>query len=400
MSEGSSIGLLELQEEIGAALEKTLQRSYWIRAEISEIKHQSVGHCYLELVDKRDGENSISARAQAIIWSSTYRMLRPYFVTTSGEELSRGMMILVKAQVQYTPLYGLSLIISDIDPSFTVGEQELKRQKTIQRLREEGMFDMNNTLELAPLPGRIAVISSENAAGYRDFIMHLHNNEYGFAFKTELFSSSMQGALAPTEIISALDKVAERASEFDVLVIVRGGGSVQDLSCFDDYELAANIAQFPLPVITGIGHDHDVHVADMVAFEGLKTPTAVADFIIEIFAAEEQRLSYLLQRLNLAVRERNIEEMASIERLETKIASRARERFASAMHRVDLLQQRITSRNPITLLENGYAIPLFNGERISSVEKAKEGSRLTLLMADGKIDCIIDKISKYEEERG
>ena len=165
MREGSSIGLLELQEEIGGALERALQRSYWIRAEISEIKHQSTGHCYLELVEKRPGEEGISARAQAIIWSSTYRILRPYFSTTTGEELTRGMMILIKAQVQYTPLYGLSLIISDIDPSYTVGEQELKRQKTIQRLRDEGMFDMNSTLELACLPGRIAVVSSEGAAG-------------------------------------------------------------------------------------------------------------------------------------------------------------------------------------------------------------------------------------------
>ena len=399
MREGSSIGLLELQEEIGGALERALQRSYWIRAEISEIKHQSTGHCYLELVEKRPGEEGISARAQAIIWSSTYRILRPYFSTTTGEELTRGMMILIKAQVQYTPLYGLSLIISDIDPSYTVGEQELKRQKTIQRLRDEGMFDMNSTLELADLPGRIAVVSSEGAAGYRDFIKHLHNNDYGFKFTAELFSSSMQGVSASAEIISALERVALRADEFDLVVIVRGGGSVQDLSCFDDYELAANIAQFPLPVITGIGHDHDVHVADMVAFAGLKTPTAVADFIIDIFASEEQRLSYLIQRLNLSVRGRNAEETALIDKIEAKIISKARERITAEYHKVELFIQRINSGNPLLLLERGYAIPAFNNRRINSVKGLKEDDSIRIILADGIVESKIVKIYKYEEEK-
>lgn len=399
MREGSSIGLLELQEEIGGALERALQRSYWIRAEISEIKHQSTGHCYLELVEKRPGEEGISARAQAIIWSSTYRILRPYFSTTTGEELTRGMMILIKAQVQYTPLYGLSLIISDIDPSYTVGEQELKRQKTIQRLRDEGMFDMNSTLELADLPGRIAVVSSEGAAGYRDFIKHLHNNDYGFKFTAELFSSSMQGVAASAEIIAALERVALRADEFDLVVIVRGGGSVQDLSCFDDYELAANIAQFPLPVITGIGHDHDVHVADMVAFAGLKTPTAVADFIIDIFASEEQRLSYLIQRLNLAVRGRNAEETALIDKIEAKIISKARERITAEYHKVELFIQRINLGNPLLLLERGYAIPAFNNRRINSVKGLKEDDSIRIILADGIVESKIVKIYKYEEEK-
>lgn len=399
MREGSSIGLLELQEEIGKALESALQRSYWIRAEISEIKQQSTGHCYLELVEKKQGEDSISARAQAIIWSSIFRMLRPYFTTTTGEELSRGMMILVKAQVQYTPLYGLSLIISDIDPSYTVGEQELKRQKTIHRLREEGMFDMNSTLELACLPGRIAVVSSEGAAGYRDFMMHLHNNDYGFRFTTELFSSSVQGIAASSEIISALERVALRAEEFDLVAIVRGGGSVQDLSCFDDYELAANIAQFPLPVVTGIGHDHDVHVADMVAFAGLKTPTAVADFIIEIFASEEQRLAYLVQRLNLALRGRVAEETAKIDKVETKIISKARERITAEFHKTELLLQRINSGNPLLLLERGYAIPVINDKRVNSVKGLFGDESIRIILADGIVESKIVKILKYEEEK-
>lgn len=398
MREGSSIGLLELQEEIRERLERGLERSYWVRAEISDIKQQSTGHCYMELVDRRDGEEGISARAQAIMWSSTFRMIRPYFFTTTGEELSRGMKILVKAQVQYSALYGLSLIISDIDPSYTVGEQEILRQKTINRLREEGMFEMNSTLELTVLPSRIAVISSDSAAGYRDFINHLHRNEFGFVFKTELFPAAMQGSSAPEEIILSLEKIAERAGEFDLVAIVRGGGSVQDLSCFDDYDLAANIAQFPLPVVTGIGHDHDFHVADMVSFQGLKTPTAVADFIIEIFASEEQQLSYLLQRLNMAISNRSSVETTLVERIEARIFSRAIERVTSGVHKIEMLEQRIRSGNPLVLLEKGYAIPLIEGERVRSVKGVKRGDKITLVLADGRLDCLIEKTDKYEEE--
>ncbi|MDD3272991.1 MAG: exodeoxyribonuclease VII large subunit [Bacteroidales bacterium] len=270
----------------------------------------------------------------------------------------------------------------------------MQRQRTIMRLKEEGMFEMNSTLELPALPSKIAIISSENAAGYRDFIKHLHNNEYGFNFQTQLFSSLMQGATAPQEIISSLEKIAERADEFDLVVIVRGGGSVQDLSCFDDYELAANIAQFPIPVLTGIGHDHDFHIADMVAFQGLKTPTATADFIIEIFASEEQHLSYILQRLNLAIRNRSADELAVIDRIESKVHSRAIERISKEGYKVELLVQRIKSGNPLTLLDKGYAVPLLNGKRIKSVESLAEGGDLILIMADGKIECKVEKISK------
>lgn len=398
MREGSSVGLLELQEGIRGLLETGLERSYWVRAEISDIKQQSVGHCYLELVERREDDEGVSARAQAIIWASSFRMIRPYFYSSTGSELSRGMQILVRAQVQYSPLYGLSLIISDIDPSYTVGEQELQRQKTIKRLKEEGMFEMNSTIELTALPSRIAVISSESAAGFRDFMNHLHKNEYGFCFNTELFKSSMQGASAPGEIISALDQIAKRCDEFDMVVIIRGGGSVQDLSCFDDYELSANIAQFPLPVITGIGHDHDVHIADLVAWRGLKTPTAVADFIIEMFSAEEQQLAYLLQRLSMAIRERGAEELSALEKLEMKIYSGAKERLASEIYRVDLLSQKAESGNPLTLLRRGYAVPVVKGERINSVDGIEEGGMIKIIMADGEVECKIEKIKRYEDK--
>ena len=389
-----SITLLELQEEIKSSLEARLERSYWIRGEISEIKFQSTGHCYMDLVCRREGESGVSARAQAIVWSSVFRMLRPYFETTTGQELARGMQILIQVQVQYSPLYGLSLVVSDIDPSFTVGEQELRRQETIKRLREEGMFDMNSTLELTFLPRRIAVISSPQAAGYRDFMKHLEENEYGFSFKTELFQASMQGSSAPSEIIMAMDAVASRAEEFDMLVIVRGGGSVQDLICFDDYELAANIAQFPLPVITGIGHDHDIHVADMVSHTMVKTPTAAADFIIELFAGEEQQLLYLLQRLQLSVQARIAAENSRIELLRRDIFTKASERFRTEEHRLDIMQHRLRSGNPLSLLEKGYSVTLSHGKRVSSVLEIEEGMSVRIVLSDGTLDCKVETRTK------
>jgi exodeoxyribonuclease VII large subunit len=208
----------------------------------------------------------------------------------------------------------------------------------------------------------------------------------------------MQGASAPGEIISALDQIAKRCDEFDMVVIIRGGGSVQDLSCFDDYELSANIAQFPLPVITGIGHDHDVHIADLVAWRGLKTPTAVAGFIIEMFSAEEQQLAYLLQRLSMAIRERGAEELSALEKLEMKIYSGAKERLASEIYRVDLLSQKAESGNPLTLLRRGYAVPVVKGKRINSVDGIEEGGMIKIIMADGEVECKIEKIKRYEDK--
>ena len=388
----SSITLLELQEKIKDSIESRLEKKYWVRGEISEINYQSNGHCYLDLVERKADENQISARCQAIIWATLFRMIRPFFESTTGQQLSKGMQVLVLAQVQYSPLYGLSLIVSDIDPSYTVGEQELERQRTIARLREEGMFDMNSTLELTPLPRNLAIISSETAAGYRDFIKHIHHNDYGFKFITELFPAPMQGNYASAGIVEAMDKVAARAAEFDMLLIIRGGGSVQDLICFDDYELAANIAQFPIPVLTGIGHDHDFHIADMVAHKSVKTPTAAADFLIDIFAVEEQQVSYLSSRLSSAIQTRVIIETNRLENYKRNILNGYRSNINNNIHRLDLLQQRVLSNNPLTLLKKGYSITLCKGKRVYSM-----GDDVKVFMAGGILNCNIDSID-YEKE--
>lgn len=393
----SSITLLELQEKIRDSIESRLEKKYWVRGEISEINYQSNGHCYMDLIDRKADESQISARCQAIIWSTLFRMLRPFFESTTGQQLSKGMQVLVHAQVQYSPLYGLSLIISDIDPSYTVGEQELERQRTIARLREEGMFDMNSTLELTPLPRNLAIISSETAAGYRDFINHLHQNDYGFKFITELFPAPVQGNSASAGIIEAMDKVAARAGEFDMLLIIRGGGSVQDLICFDDYELAANIAQFPIPVLTGIGHDHDFHIADMVAHKSVKTPTAAADFLIDIFAAEEQQVAYLSGRLFSAIETRVIIETNRLENYKRNLMEGYRSNINNSMHRLDMLQQRILSNNPLTLLKKGYSITLCNGKRVYSVNDVNRGDNVKVLMDKGILNCNIESVN-YEKE--
>ncbi len=386
------ISLLELLERIKGTIEKQINTQLWIKAEISDIKNHSAGHCYLELVDTGENNGEVEGRAQGIIWSSVYKILRPYFETTTGYQLARGMHILVKAQVQFSTLYGLSLIISDINPSFTIGEIEIERQKNILRLKQEGMFEMNKELELPKLPRRFAVISSESAAGYLDFIKHLHENEYGFKFYTKLFEAPMQGENAPSGIISAMDEVANTGNYFDALIILRGGGSQQDLRCFDDYELATNIAQFPLPVITGIGHEQDFHIADMVANTSLKTPTAIANFIIDIFSSEETYIASVAARLSLSLRTRIASEENQLSRASDSIFNLCKGRLNLETYKINLLEQNIKLNNPLSLLEKGYSLVLKNGVKIKNASELREGDDIELIMQKGTIECLVKSV--------
>lgn len=282
--------LSELNEQIKGALLNAFPGAVWVVAEVSELKENRSGHCYLELVEK-EGDN-IMARSRATIWSYTYRMLKPYFETTTGQFFSQGIKVLVQATVEYHPAFGLSLNIKDIDPTYTVGDMALQRKEIIDRLQKEGVFDMNRELELPLVPQKIAVISSATAAGYQDFMDQLENNEFGFKFYTHLFEAYMQGAEAVHSIIQALELIFQYEDFFDAVVIIRGGGATADLSSFDNYELAINITQFPLPVITGIGHEKDDTIIDLVAHTRLKTPTAVAEFLIN---GMERFYSHLLE---------------------------------------------------------------------------------------------------------
>lgn len=284
------VTLTELQLIIRDSLYMALPDIYWVIAEISEIKENSSGHCYLELIEKQPDEKNVRARIKAIIWNNRYRFLKAFFENITGESLREGLKILIKTKVEYHELYGLSLIISDIDPAFTIGEMAMKRQLVIKKLEDEGVFSMNKELPFPAFPQRVAVISSKNAAGYTDFISQLKNNSFGYSFYTALIETSLQGTETELSVIRALDRVADKYNLFDIVVIIRGGGSQSDLSWFDSYNIAYHVTQFPLPVITGIGHDKDVTITDLVASRSLKTPTAVADFLVESMATSESNI--------------------------------------------------------------------------------------------------------------
>jgi exodeoxyribonuclease VII large subunit len=293
--------LFELNQWIKDALDSAIPDTVWVVAEISELKENRNGHCYLELVEKEG--NEITARARATIWSYTFRILKPYFETTTGQFFTFGLKVLVQVSVEYHPAYGLSLNIKDIDPAYTIGDMALQRKEIIERLQNEGVFEMNKELELPLVPQKIAVISSKTAAGYQDFMNQLENNPMGIKFYTHLFEAYMQGADAVPTIISALDRIFEYEEFFDAVAIIRGGGATADLSSFDSYDLAFHVTQFPLPVVTGIGHEKDDTIIDLVAHTRMKTPTAVAEFFISGAERFYERLTGLEEEVVQLVRE-------------------------------------------------------------------------------------------------
>ncbi len=282
------LSLYDLNKTIAEVLAKNLEPSYWVVAEIGEMRTNQNGHCYLELVEKE--ENQIKAKTRATIWSYTYRNLSVWFQGITGQSLNAGMKILFNATIQYHEIYGFSLNIRDIDAQYTLGERAKKRQEIIEQLQNDGVFDMNRQLDLPIAPQHIAVISSETAAGFGDFMDQLSKNEFGYQLHVELFNSIMQGEKAEASIIASMHQIFERIDDFDLLVIIRGGGASLDLDCFDSYELGSHVAQFPIPVITGIGHERDETITDMVAHTKMKTPTAVAEFIISGIKTFEMEL--------------------------------------------------------------------------------------------------------------
>ena len=301
------LSLFELNNLIKEKLEKNLETSYWVVAEIGELRVHSKGHCYLELIEKQD--RFITAKIKATIWSYQYKNLSKWFENITHTPLQVGLRILVNASVQFHEVYGQSLNIKDIDPNFTLGERARRKQEVIQQLRDEGIFDRNKAIPLPRVPQRIAIISSETAAGYGDFIDQLTQNKRNFRFIAQLFPALMQGDKAVASIIEALQEAASHQDAFDALVIIRGGGAQTDLDCFDQYELATHIARFPLPVIVGIGHERDETIVDLVANTSLKTPTAVAEFLIngmEHFDDLLQEQAYRIEReLTKIVRDEN-----------------------------------------------------------------------------------------------
>lgn len=377
--------LHQLLSGVREALDESFPVSVWVKGEVQSLSVNRSGHCYIDLIEKNVLTGALMAQARAIIWSNRYRSLAVRFAAETGRSLEAGISILARVSVNCSELYGLSLVIEDIDPSFTAGEAFLERQRTIDRLTREGMMDLNSRLSMAALPRRLAVVSASTAAGYGDFMDHLHNNPYGFRFLSELFAAPMQGSDAPAGIMDALAAVSSRESDFDAVLILRGGGSVTDLACFDDYDLALAIAQFPLPVLTAIGHERDVHVADMVAFEHLKTPTALADWFVDIFAQEDFLVQNLAGRLSLAVRTKGGIQMALLERMTSRIRSAVALKVAGQSRRVELLEYRVQALNPAAILAKGFTLTLRDGRRVTSAGQLQKGDVLTTIFPDGKV---------------
>lgn len=380
------IDLFEFQTKLKEGVECLFPSRIWVRAEVSAVKARSGGHCYLEL--SQSDAQGLVAKANAIIWASRYRFIAPYFQSVTGSPISEGMVILVEVQVNYSQLYGFSLIINDIDPEYSLGLKELERQRTIERLGKEGLLELQKELSFPLLPYDLAVISADDAAGYRDFMRHLDENPYGFRVNVELYPALMQGAECPASIIAALDAVLDCGKEYDAVLILRGGGAKLDLACYDDYGLAAVIAQYPLPVLTAIGHDQDFHVCDMVAYGYVKTPTALADFILGMYEDEDERLSSISTRLRLAASNRLSGAENALQMLRSRIRGAFVLKIAAMESAVKVLETRILSADPRRMMERGYALAVDpEGRVMKGISGRRKGDKVSMMFADGVLDC-------------
>ncbi len=385
------LDLFEFQSKLKEGIECLFPSRLWVKAEVSAVKARNGGHCYMEL--SQSNENGLTAKANAIIWSSKYRFIAPYFESVTGSPISEGMVILAEVQVNYSQLYGFSLIINDIDPEYSIGRKELERQKTIERLAKEGLLELQKELRLPVLPYNLAVISAEDAAGYRDFIRHIDENPYGFKVNMELYPALMQGADCPQSVTAALDAVMESGIEYDAVLILRGGGAKLDLACFDDYDMAAVIAQFPLPVLTAIGHDQDFHVCDMVAHEYVKTPTALADFILGMYEDEDARISSFETRMRMALNGKISTAESRLTMLRNRIMNSFSMKLTTMEAGLKVLEARISAADPRRILERGYALALDgNGVVMKSAKGRAKGDRVSVMFADGRLDCIVDDV--------
>ena len=385
------IDLFELQSRLKQGIESLFPKRVWIKAEVSAVKARSGGHCYLEL--SQSDARGLVAKASAIIWSSKFRFIAPYFESVTGSPIREGMVILAEVQVNYSELYGLSLIINDVDPEYSLGLKELERQRTIARLQKEGLMELQKGLLMASLPYRLAVISAEDAAGYRDFVRHVEENPYGFSLEMTLFPALMQGADCPASVIGALDAVLESGVEYDAVLILRGGGAKLDLACFDDYDMAAVIAQFPIPVLTAIGHDQDYHVCDMVAHEFVKTPTALADFILGIYEQEDERISSLQTRMRLAFSNKIYAAESALNMLQARIRGGFSMKIANMEAALKLVEARMAAADPRRIMERGYALAVDGrGVVVKGAEGLTAGDRLSVMFNDGTLDCTVDAV--------
>ncbi len=379
--------LRQLNLMVQDAIEMQLPDEYWVEAEISECRERS-GHCYMELIEKDEQTNTPVARASAKCWRQTWQMVSPYFERTTGQPLRAGLKVLFRVYAQFHEAYGFSWIVTDIDPTYTLGDMARKRQEIIRQLKEEGIFDLQRELHIPLFAKRIAVISAAGAAGYGDFCRQLEENDYGFRFETTLFPAIMQGEQVEVSVIHALNNIYERTSEFDVICILRGGGATADLSGFDTLALAENVAQFPLPIITGIGHECIRDSLDMVSNTRVKTPTAAAALLIDNLKQVLERLNMAQQRLNM-VGHLFSDARHRLELLENRFSVAWERQLTEQKHHINRLELMLQGFDPQLLLSRGYSISLLNGKAIRDPQQLKIGDEIETRVEKGTFKSII-----------
>jgi exodeoxyribonuclease VII large subunit len=429
--------LYELNNLVREVLECEMPDEYWVEAELSECR-ESRGHCYMELIQKDETTATPIAKASARCWASKWMIVRPYFERTTGQQLHAGMKVLLKVYAQFHEAYGFSWIVTDIDPTYTLGDMARKRQEIIRQLKEEGVFDLQKELRLPMFCQHIAVISSETAAGYGDFCNQLADNPYGFQFQTQLYPAIMQGEDVEQSIINALERIYHYQSSninspFDAVVIIRGGGATSDMSGFDTLALAENVANFPLPIITGIGHDRDESILDMVSHTRVKTPTAAAVLLIDhlkevldaindaqerithqahqkistlhlqlsafseaiprlfsiVRTRQEARLETLYQRILSRIQQKTVTAQAENHHLEQRLVTALQRRLISESHRMEMLEEKVHALDPTLLLKRGYSITLFKGKAVHDPKALQQGDEIETRLEKGTIKSII-----------
>ena len=408
MNTDRHITLFELNRMVRESIELSMPDEYWVEAELSECR-ESRGHCYMELIQKDELSATPIAKASAKCWANKWLTIRPYFERTTGQQLHAGMKVLLKVYPQFHEAYGFSWIVSDIDPTYTLGDMARKRQEIIQKLKAEGVFDLQKELQLPMFCQRIAVISSQTAAGYGDFCNQLADNPYGFQFQTQLFPAIMQGEGVEQSIIDALERIYN--TDFDCVVIIRGGGATSDMSGFDTLALAENVANFPIPIITGIGHDRDESILDMVSHTRVKTPTAAAALLIDhlkvvldtLIDSQNRITRYTQQRLTaLKSQLATIQELiprifpvikaqqeAKLNTIEQKLPLLASQRLTTEHHRLELISEKLKALDPTLLLARGYSMTLHNGKAVKDATTLHEGDEIETRLAKGSIRSMV-----------
>ena len=429
-----ALSLVELNQRIRMTLEQAFPDTYWVRAEMSDVRENGAsGHCYLEFIEKDPRSGQLLAKVRGAIWAKTFRLLKPYFEMETGQRFVSGLKVLVRVTVDFHELYGLSLTVVDIDPAYTLGDMARKRLEIIRQLQEEGVFELNKELPLPLLPRRIALISSPTAAGYEDFVNQLTHNRAGYPFYVKLFPALMQGERTEESVIAALDRIYAHQELFDAVALLRGGGATSDLNSFDSYLLAANCAQFPLPILTGIGHERDDTVVDLVAHTRLKTPTAVAEFLIARMDQAAQTVEELQQTMTQSASVRLLQEKqrlqsyatrfpalvgqrmernrtllhqlsaklptmaqgfverkrAMVDRLVMQLRNATTTHLAEKQRFLQLQEQFVRMASPDYILRRGYSLTLREGKIIKRAEELQAGEELTTRFMDGEVKSII-----------